>query len=267
MTSQGSWFAQPGHADVLVGRSAQAGEGASAYRHAPGWYSRGYLPHVDGRDLLQAVTFRLSDSLPNEKLRLLRDQLSAVPENLRDAARRKKIEQWLDAGIGCCALAHPSVARHVHDSLLYFHGVRYHLHAWCVMPNHIHVLVEPLTDLASIVQSWKSFTSCWVMRNCGSLDLQVPKSGRLWMRDYWDRYIRDEHHYRQVVDYIHQNPVKAGLCASAGAWPWSSAADVLGETQVVVGRRALADEDVGVPGNARSRNLELPALPGGEAGE
>jgi REP element-mobilizing transposase RayT len=44
------------------------------------------------------------------------------------------------------------------------------------------------------------------------------------MREYWDRYIRDAEHYQKVVDYIHQNPVRAGLCRAPEAWPWSSAA-------------------------------------------
>ncbi len=43
------------------------------------------------------------------------------------------------------------------------------------------------------------------------------------MREYWDRYIRDESHLRAVIRYIHENPVIAGLCPTAPDWPWSSA--------------------------------------------
>ncbi len=49
------------------------------------------------------------------------------------------------------------------------------------------------------------------------------RSQRVWMREYWDRFIRDENHLRLVVEYIHQNPVKAGLAMPATQWPWSSA--------------------------------------------
>jgi hypothetical protein len=45
------------------------------------WYSRGYLPHRDAKELLQAVTFRLADSLPREKLTLLEEELLNLPEN------------------------------------------------------------------------------------------------------------------------------------------------------------------------------------------
>jgi hypothetical protein len=77
-------------------------------------YSRGYLPHRDAKELLQAVTFRLADSLPQEKLSLLEEELSNLPENQRATHRREKIEQWLDAGMGCCALRHPKLAEQIH---------------------------------------------------------------------------------------------------------------------------------------------------------
>lgn len=57
------------------------------------WYSRGYLPHCDATGLLQAVTFRLADSLPQEKLARLEEELTELPETLRGAERRQRIEQ------------------------------------------------------------------------------------------------------------------------------------------------------------------------------
>nr|WP_277346221.1 transposase [Solimonas marina] len=143
--------------------------------------------------------------------------------------------------MGGCALRHPEVAGFVQRSFLHFHCERYHLHAWCVMPNHVHVLLEPLIDLASIVQGWKSFTARWISRNRAALGLDIPEGGPVWMREYWDRYIRDEKHYGSVVDYIHQNPVRAGLCRSPEEWPWSSA----GNAGVPAGMDFRADEDVG----------------------
>jgi len=181
------------------------------------------LPHFDGLHFVQSVTYRLADSIPQTKLAELQEELEHLPENLREIERRKRIEEWLDAGMGCCALAHPAVARYVQDSFLHFHGERYHLHAWCIMPNHVHVLLEPITELATIVKGWKSYTARWVLKKNEELALKIPASNTLWMREYWDRYIRDAEHYRKTVEYIHYNPVKAGLCDVAEAWPWSSA--------------------------------------------
>jgi REP element-mobilizing transposase RayT len=85
------------------------------------------------------------------------------------------------------------------------------------MPNHVHLLVEiwqkPMTEL---LQSWKGCTARRINRILG-------RRGKLWQDDYWDRYIRDEAHYRKVVHYIEWNPVKAGLVKSPEQWPFSSA--------------------------------------------
>lgn len=90
----------------------------------PEWYSRGYLPHRDRVGLLQSITFRLADSLPQQKLQELGAELVHLSEDRRGAERRRKIEEWLDSGMGCCALRHPEVAQAVQSSLLHFDGDR-----------------------------------------------------------------------------------------------------------------------------------------------
>jgi REP element-mobilizing transposase RayT len=177
--------------------------------------------------LLQSITFRLADSLPQEKLRELENELKREKEaelGLRapgvDAEKRKRIDAWLDAGTGCCALRHPRMAAVMQETLLKSDEEKYRLLAWCIMPNHVHVLIEPMVSLSTIVQSWKSFTGRWAMKYGAELGLRAPG---FWMPDYWDRFIRDEQHLRSVIDYIHNNPVKAGLCENEGDWPWSSA--------------------------------------------
>ena len=132
------------------------------------------------------------------------------------------LDKYLDAGAGCCALRHPQVARIMQDTLLKFDGEKYRLLAWCIMPNHVHVLIDPLMELARIVQSWKSYTGRWALAHNAELGLGVP-GGAFWMREYWDRYIRNEKHFHAVVEYIHTNPVKAYLCGVPEAWCWSSA--------------------------------------------
>lgn len=214
----------PGNAEPQLGTD-MAKLGLGAPRDAPGgpkgWYSRGYLPHLDSPSVLQSVTFRLADSLPQEKLRQLECELAAMAESDRDTARRRAIDAWLDAGMGCCALRHPQLAAVMQETLLRFDGSRYRLLAWCVMPNHVHVLIEPADTLSKIIQSWKSYTGRWALAHNAELGLGVPGK-HLWMRDYWDRYIRDQRHLDAVVEYIHQNPVKAGLCGRPEEWLWSS---------------------------------------------
>lgn len=92
------------------------------------------------------------------------------------------------------------------------------------MPNHFHVLFQPLVPhpMAEIVASWKRFTATeikkWLRARRESGD-----PGPIWIREYWDRYIRNAKHFDDVVAYIHDNPVKAGLCVDQKSWKWSSA--------------------------------------------
>ena len=51
----------------------------------------------------------------------------------------------------------------------------------------------------------------------------LGESGAFWALDYYDRFIRDEAHFARALDYIHRNPVAAGLCEAASDWEWSSA--------------------------------------------
>jgi putative transposase len=212
-----------GNAEPQLGKSG-AELALNASTTFKGWYSRGYLPHLDASQMLQSITFRLADALPQNKLDQLAQEFGAMSGPTQNSERRRKIEQWLDAGMGCCALRHPQVAAVMLETLQKFDDQRYRLIAWCIMPNHVHVLIEPLVSLPKIVRSWKSFTGRWALSRNAELGLYVPTDGQaFWMRDYWDRYIPDERHLVAVIKYIHENPVTEGLCTTARDWPWSSA--------------------------------------------
>ena len=62
-------------------------------------------------------------------------------------------------------------------------------------------------------------TARWALAHNEELKLGIPDPKHLWMRDYWDRYIRNDRHFDNTVLYIHQNPVNAGLCQRAEDWP------------------------------------------------
>jgi putative transposase len=166
-----------------------------------GWHSRGYLPHFDSTETIQFVTFRLADSLP-----------AFVAETLAET------DQRLDAGHGACWLKDPAVAAFVQDALLHFDDIRYRLLAWCIMPNHVHAVMEVAHghQLGAIVRSWKSFSA-------NRANPIVGRNGAFWHRDYFDRFIRDEGHLHRTIDYVENNPVKVGLASNPAGWPWSSA--------------------------------------------
>jgi REP element-mobilizing transposase RayT len=162
--------------------------------------------------LMQFITFRLADSLPDGVLHRL------LQEESDDLQRYQRIEQLLDAGYGACWLKQTDISDIVENALLHGDAKRYRLLAWCVMPNHIHVLVETnyVYPVPKIIQGWKSYTSRLINQH-------LVRSGAVWMRDYFDRYIRDDHHLAAVIAYIHGNPVKAGLVSREQDWRHSSA--------------------------------------------
>ena len=193
-----------------------------------GWYSRGYLPHFDSEGATQHVTMHLADSLPRNVLDRLAEQVNVLPPEKRELERRRKVEVWIDAGHGSCVLRDPTMAAMVEGALLHFDGRRYRLIAWVVMPNHVHVLFEPTNGWAMgrILASWKKFTAVRITnyRKAGNSNILLgAQVGPVWHREFLDRYMRDAQHLKDVVKYIHENPVKAGLAAKAEDWQWSSA--------------------------------------------
>ena len=172
--------------------------------------------------MVQGITIRLADSLPRDVVERWREEITRSNEWLTEKARveelRRRVAHYEDAGQGECHLRRPQIAALVRAALMRFDGERYKLLEWCVMPNHVHILITQLKGfpLGDIVRSWKTFTA----REANAI---LGRSGPFWMREYHDRSIRDEKHFDRAVAYIRNNPVKAGLCARAVDWPWSSA--------------------------------------------
>jgi REP element-mobilizing transposase RayT len=183
-----------------------------------GWHSRGYLPHFDGGEIPQFITFRLADSMPQELLERWRQELGSELNINVDAALRKRIELYLDQGYGECHLRDPRIAEPVQNSFLFFDGERYRLTAWVIMPNHAHMLMTPCAGqkLSRVLHSLKSYTA-------NQANKLASRSGQFWQPESFDRYVRDADHFAKVIAYIENNPVKAHLCEKPEDWPSSSA--------------------------------------------
>jgi REP element-mobilizing transposase RayT len=178
-----------------------------------GWHTRGYLPHFDAPGLVQMVNFHLADSFPQEH----RHEWEAIQRLEDKRERHTRLEAFLDQGHGACELAVPAVAQRLENILFFDDGRRCQLLAWVIMPNHAHVLVEiQTTPLNKLVQSWKKLSTNFV-------NAHSHRTGEWWQADYFDRFMRDEVHFRKALHYIESNPVKAGLVKDAKEWPWGSA--------------------------------------------
>ena len=209
-------------------------------------FHRTHLPHLEAGAVPQHICFRLADSLPRDLLLQWEEELQRLAEHDRETERRRRIEAALDRGYGACWLRRPAVAALVRDALLHFDGTRYRLHEWVIMPNHVHVLATPLHgfSLSGVVHSWKSYTA-------KQANKVLKRQGEFWHKDYFDRFMRDEEHCQATVEYIHRNPVTAGLCESEEGWEWSS----LGCPSRDRGRPAL--ERVARAGRPRSQDARL----------
>ena len=108
----------------------------------------------------------------------------------------------------------------VADALCHFDDVRYRLHAYVVMNDHVHALVEPLAGrrLEAVIRSWKSFTANRIQREFG-------RSGAVWQDEYFDRAVRDDLEYDQKRDYILNNPFKRWPEIESYRWSWAIGID------------------------------------------
>jgi REP element-mobilizing transposase RayT len=181
-----------------------------------GWHSRGYLPHYDPGRVPQFVTWRLDDALPVELYERWKNELVAESDERRKLELYRRAEKYLDAGHGACVLRELTRRKNVGDAIRFYHGSRYDLHAFVVMPNHVHILITPNGKLGAIIGSLKSYTSREIHRLFGG-------EGALWQPDYFDRAIRSEEHFHRVKKYIEWYPVKAGLVFDPRHWQQSSA--------------------------------------------
>ena len=93
----------------------------------------------------------------------------------------------------------------------------YERHAWVIMANHVHVLIQPSAALARITKAIKNYTARLANK------ILARKDEPFWQRESFDRWVRDRQEFEKIAKYIEFNPVAAGLVESPGDWRWSSA--------------------------------------------
>ena len=206
-------------------------------------FRKRFLPHLEFPNSTYFVTFRLAGSVPQSVLRKWQDEKQQILQaatiqhrELTDHEQNRlkyllssKIEQYLDQSYGECWLKKSQIASIVVNALKFFDQKRYKLHAWCVMPNHIHVVFTVISkgseldsDLIPILHSWKSFTAHEANR-------VLKRSGAFWQREYYDHLIRSDEEFGFYVKYTLENPLMANLCCEWQGWEWSGCSDRIRE--------------------------------------
>jgi len=145
----------------------------------------------------------------------------------------KKIEEYFDRGCGECLLKDPRIAEATATALRFWHGKKYRLVAWCIMPNHVHVVLHllPGQKLAEVVKSWKIHSARAANRLLG-------RSGAVWEREYYDRLLRREGELDRAVQYVLNNPGKAGL--KNWKWVWAEGREALNTADQETGCTSVA---------------------------
>ena len=172
----------------------------------------GALPHWNQYGKIQYVTFRLTDSLPQSKIAELTELKNRfISNHPKPWDKQDKYAYWkligpvesklLDAGYGLCILKIPEIRGIVSDTLRYNDGNKYRLIAYVIMPNHVHVLFELFgnNSIESVMKSIKGYSSRKINELTGG-------SGSVWMKEYFDRIVRDASHLKSYIRYIINNP-------------------------------------------------------------
>ncbi len=106
-------------------------------------------------------------------------------------------------------------------ALQHFDGVRYTLHGFAIMDDHVHVVIKPAADwrLEDILHSWKSFTAHQLVRR--------GRTAPVWQDEYFDRLLRNEADWRTALAYVAANPIARWPGLPDGAYPFAGLIDDL----------------------------------------
>jgi REP element-mobilizing transposase RayT len=199
-------------------------------------FYRRHLPHIQPPGATLFITFRLAGSLPTEVLQRLlteAERVEAVLARILDPQERAQqayLEQrrlfgkWdtaLDtAQNGPFWLRDPRIADLVTESLHHRDGRVYDLDAFCIMPNHVHLVYTPLPKADSTYHAMSAIMHSLKRYTARQANLLLGREGSFWQHENYDHVVRDEAEWRRIITYVLNNPVKAGLVQHWKEWPY-----------------------------------------------
>lgn len=186
-----------------------------------------YLPHWEKEGAIYSVTYRLADSVPKSVIQRWQSERWQIIKNAKKQnrpltsderialyrIREEKIQMYLDRGRGSCWLAKDNIAPIIANCFVHDEGKKYAMFAWCVMPNHIHAVLQPLgtNSLPSIICGWKTYSS-------RESNILLDRNGTFWHAEYYDHVIRNDRELQHCISYTWNNPDVAGL--KDWGWRW-----------------------------------------------
>ncbi|NBB79521.1 MAG: hypothetical protein GVY36_08770 [Verrucomicrobia bacterium] len=181
------------------------------------------LPHWVVDYGCYSLTLHCADSIPKGALEKLREYVAhqsaieSTDDDFLQQNRRqfKMMEHYLDQSMGACPLR-PVKIRQSLTNYLTAYDEELRFKSWVIMPNHLHLITDPMRF--SSTDAFKKAITRFKMRSTRYVNLSAKRSGKLWMSSAYDRWIRSESEYRRWIDYLRNNPAKAGLCSSPDEW-------------------------------------------------
>jgi REP element-mobilizing transposase RayT len=191
------------------------------------------LPHFQHPDACYFLTYRLEGSIPKLKIQQLQDEYEFKLKQLQSqkmAAKELYLQKqqlqfdyfkvgdaYLDKKLNePYWLKEEEVAQIVYNSLLYLAQSKIKLWCFCIMPNHVHAVLNLLNkedDLFKIMQQHKSFTGVQANKVLG-------RNGQFWEKETYDHIIRPGQ-FESIVGYTLYNPVMAGFVEKWYQWKWA----------------------------------------------
>jgi REP element-mobilizing transposase RayT len=189
-----------------------------------GWRN---LPHWEVKGGRYFLTARCAGSLPADvvmRLQEIHQNLRSIePRSEEFAAMQREyfltMEKYLDrSSAQGGVLRDPRAAQAVVSEFDLLTEWQVDVPHYSVMPNHWHALVVPREECArSIAEIMKRVKG----RSAKAIRCQCGGAGAVWQREWFDRWVRDEVEWAKVVEYIHNNPVKAGLALTWRDHSWT----------------------------------------------
>jgi putative transposase len=184
-------------------------------------FHRRNLPHLYFESGTYFITYRLFGSMPKTILNELKEKLYCDLSELCELEIYKlqsilnKYETLLNNGEYLPKyLANPSIAEICKNTIHYYDGNQYKLICYCIMPNHVHIVFTLLPGnkgISKIMQSIKRVSA-------KKSNILLNKSGSFWQEESYDRFVRDDKELFFTVNYVIENPVKAGLVSDWREW-------------------------------------------------
>lgn len=163
--------------------------------------------------------------------------LSDEYRSMQGCTFHKKVFGWLDAQLGLAdnlptILADGNIRKIISESMHFNNDKKYQLHAYCVMPNHVHVLITPYANQTELKKTLSDVTYSWKRLTALEINKYLTRQGALWASESYDHVVRNETEFSKIIAYILNNPVKANLVEKwhdwQGSWLAEEYANIMG---------------------------------------